>query len=137
MHHLGVRRKMRCMKSSRTIQFAAAAILFSLGCGVLLANPESGFALILGCLASFSLFRRSDWSQSVSVREVWIAIFGGAGVVAIAVLANRYFPQLLSAHFGARSIVVGVVWAIGIATLFWRWNRETNLTSAEPCGSDD
>jgi hypothetical protein len=47
------------MKTSRAIQFVAAVVLVSIGCGVLLSGAPAGIATIFFCLPSVVLLRRS------------------------------------------------------------------------------
>ncbi len=118
------------MTTSRIFQFAVAAVLVSIGCGLLLADAATGFATICFCTASFALYRRSELSLSVPARELWITVGVLAALAAFIILANYFIPRSSSEHFVHQLVVIGIFWAVAMAALFWRWSRERRLTDA-------
>jgi hypothetical protein len=118
------------MKTSRMIQFAIAALLVSAGCGILLSDAPAGFAVICFCLPSFVLLRRAEMSRPMPARELWISVGVLVVLVAFIVLANRFIPRSSSEHFVRRPVVIGTLWMLTMAALFWRWTRERRSINA-------
>ena len=118
------------MKTSRIIQFAIAALLVSIGCGILLSDAPAGFAVICFCSPSFVLLRRAEMSRTPPARDLWISAAVLAVLAAFVVLANRFIPRTSSEHFIHRPTVIGALWVLTMAALFWRWSKERRLISA-------
>lgn len=117
------------MKTSRKIQFGAAALLLSTGCGLLLIDAATGFATICFCTASF-LLHRPKLSRPVPATEIW-ALFGVlVALAAVVILANDFIPHTSSEHFIRHPLVVALLWAAAMAALFWHWSRERRLADA-------
>lgn len=118
------------MKILRIIQFAASAVLVSIGCGLLLSDVPTGFATICFCLSSFILLRRTEMSRPLPARGLWIAVGVLAVFVAFIVLANHFIPRSSSEPFIRQPVVIGGFWAMAMALLFWHWSRERRLSDA-------
>ena len=128
--NLGVRHH-RAMKTSRTIQFAVAAVLVSTGCGILLSDAAIGLAtdMFLPSFICF-LYWRTELSRPVAARELWIAVVVLAVLAAFVVLNGLFLPRSAGEHFVRQPVVVGAFWVVSMAALFWRWSRERRLTDA-------
>lgn len=123
------------MKSSRIIQFAVAAVLVSIGCGLLLAGAATVFATICFCLPSIVLLRRAEMSRPLPARELWITVGVLALLVTFIVLANHFIPRSSGEHFVRQPVVVGAFWVVAMVALFWSLRRERRLTDASYKGS--
>jgi hypothetical protein len=118
------------MMTSRAIPFVAAAVLFSIGCGVLLSDAPAGLATICFCLPSIVLLRPSELSRPVPSRQLWITVAVLAALAVSIVLANHFISSSASEQFIRRPVVAGAFWLAMMATLFWRWRRERRPTDA-------
>jgi hypothetical protein len=112
------------MKISRIVQFAVAALLVSSGCGLLLADVGTSFATICFGSASFVLYRRSELSRSVPVRELRIIVGVLAALAAFILIANHFFQRSSGEHFFHQPLVVGLIWVVSMVALSWRWSGE-------------
>lgn len=118
------------MKISRVVPFAVAALLVSSGCGLLLADVGTSFATICFGFASFVLYRRSDLSRSVPVREIRIVVGVLAALASFIIIANHFFPRSSGEHFVHQPLVVGLLWVASMVALIWRWRGERRMPDA-------
>ena len=116
------------MKTSRKIQFAVAALLWSVGCWLSGTTHPSGNAasLFLG-LGPLVLYRRAELGRPVSAGEI------GMGLAALAVLALLvYFGNHSHAFKDRESYVtrpwLGVLmWVAMMGALGWMMSRELRV----------
>lgn len=118
------------MKTARIIQFAIAALLVSIGCGILLCDAPAGFAVICFGLPSVVLLRRADMSRTRRARDLWIPAAVLALLAIFVVLANRFIPRTSGEHFIHQPVVIGALWVLMMAGLFWRLSKERRLINA-------
>ena len=92
------------MNTSRIIQFAVAAVLFSAGCAALLAHAFFDVCTVCFCLPPIVLMRRSEFTRPVPHRDgVLDWVYGVSWMIVL---------------------VVGTILPLGVCgTLLWRRTR--------------
>ena len=118
------------MKTSRIIQFAVAAVLVSIGCGILLSGDASLFASICFCLASLALHRRTMVSRPVAERDLLIMVGVFPMLAAFFIITGHFIFRSSGERFFRQPLVVGAFWMVAMAALFWRWRKERRSSNA-------
>jgi hypothetical protein len=118
------------MKTSRIIQFAAAALLFSAGCIALIAHAPFGLSTICFGLPAIILMRRSEAIRPVPRREVWI-FMGVLGIfVAAFILACLLIPNSTAERVARHPAFVVPLWVLATCAFFWRCHRDGRSSDA-------
>ena len=118
------------MKTSRVIQFVAAAVLVSIGCVALLAHAPIAVFTVCCCMPSVVLLRRSEMTRLVARRDFWITIAILAVLATVIIFADLFLPKSTGGDFFRRPVFVVPFWALTILLLFRRWQRERRSSDA-------
>src|SRR5580692_2263802 len=125
-------RVLRAMKTSRTIQYVAAAVLASIGCVGMLEHSHL-LALPLN-LAPMVLMSRSELTRPVPREEAPGVLMGLLIVLlclgAMVVLLKFLIPDVANGRGITNPAFVIPFWALMMLVLFWRWRRERRMTRA-------
>jgi hypothetical protein len=117
------------MKTSRVIQFVAAAMLLSGGCVALLAHSQFA-STICFCFIGVSLMRRSELSRPVPRRELYVGLASLILLVTVVIVLNFVVPRSVGERIVCSPAFVIPFWALLMLVLFWRWRKERRLTDA-------
>jgi hypothetical protein len=112
------------MPTMRAMQYGAVAVLWSIGCGVLLSGGPAPFATILWGYAPVLLLRRSEAEGPVRRWQLLIIVATLAVFVAWIVLAKRYIPESALEPFIRHPVYVGTVWGLMMVSLTLCWRKE-------------
>jgi hypothetical protein len=123
-------RHQSAMRTSRVIQFAVAAVLFSAGCAVLLFHGLFAFSTICFCLPGIVLMRRAEFSRPVQCRESFGILVVLLILVTAVILLKLFVPDSVGERLVRHPAFVVPLWVLMMVGLFWRWRRERRLSDA-------
>jgi hypothetical protein len=120
----------RTMKTSRTIRFIIAAMLFTAGAVSLLYGQFTPATLCF-TLPGVVLMRRSELSNPISRRDAFGILISLLVLVAAILLLTWMVPNLAEVERIARQpAFVATVWISAIIGLYLGWRKEANLSAA-------
>jgi hypothetical protein len=108
---MGVKHQGHPVKDSINVRFGIAAVLTSAGCALLLAGVER--AGILFGLAVIFFMPRSELTQSVPRRELWVMFWALLALIATSVVAKHFLPS------SAGDAVRRVIFHAAFVVPFW------------------
>jgi hypothetical protein len=117
------------MKTSRIIQFIAAAALVSIGCVGMLEHWRILSSLCMPW-APMVLMSRAELTRPVPRREGWGSLAVFLLFLAVIVVPCFFIPDRAVERVVCHPAFDIPFWALLLLGLFWRWRRERKMTGA-------